>query len=147
MSSSSCFLTNPYNPDGSRWEDLAKITARVDPVDLAYLRRLLPFRHGVLDKILSTIFQHYINELRTLEQSNGVPFEPAFFPEHPTELVISNLLSRLRFSGLEGGTVGVGAGGAGEGPCAQHEPGGDSSVHLPVQSPTAVRSVQESGSD
>lgn len=86
-------LKNPYP---QHCDDLQKVSARVCPHDLAYLKRLLPLKVGVYDKILAILFQKFINELRLakLDPADVDPF--SILPGNPTEQLILTILSEFQ---------------------------------------------------
>src|SRR5204862_1715119 len=79
-------LTNPY-PD----ENKHFVTARVGAEDYFYLKRLLPMTVGMTDKILSTLYKKFVDELRKLE-----PLEQAWYVESPTHAVVDRLLNEFQ---------------------------------------------------
>lgn len=84
--------TNPYSANVSS-HDLTTIQCRISPADLAYLRALCP-RQGILDVLLSNLFLAFLNELRSHNLSTD---DRAWHPEHATNRLIADIISRVAF--------------------------------------------------
>ena len=82
-------LTNPY-PD----ENKHFVTARVGAEDYFYLKRLLPMTVGMTDKIISTLYKKFVDELRKLDSEQ--PLEQGWYIGSPTRVVIEQLLTEFQ---------------------------------------------------
>lgn len=81
-------LKSPYKHLG---ETRACFPTRVDPVDLAYVRKKFPYGlTGVVDTISATLFYKFVNELRKYE-----PFEPACFVNDPGYDILKRVLDSV----------------------------------------------------
>jgi hypothetical protein len=116
-------LSNPY-PD----ENKHFVTARVGSEDYFFLKRLFPMTTGLTDKIISTLYKKFVDELRKLciEQ----PLEQAWYVESPTHVVVGQLIAEFqrcptgRSSGQES---------------ARDVAGGTDGIHQTVQRPKVER--------
>ena len=80
-------LKSPYKHLG---ETRVCFPTRVDPNDLAYVRKKFPYGlTGVIDTISATLFYKFVNELRKHE-----PFEPSCFVNDPGFTILKSVLDR-----------------------------------------------------
>lgn len=141
-------LSNPYSsiPHPER----IKIQARVSPEDLQLLQRLIPYRDGLQDHVLSTLFHAFITELRHLDSGGLEPLPSGWHPASPTYILVEELLGRCNFrreeQDLSGTLPGPPSGLSGRpgGPSPSDVPGGSGSVCPEVQRPPRERANPKS---
>lgn len=67
------------------------LPVRVDPQDIAYLRKKFPYGlTGLTDTVLATLFYKFVNELRKHE-----PFEPSCFVNDPGYDILKSTLDSI----------------------------------------------------
>lgn len=89
-------FSNPYPkpPPGSTRHE---VTGFVSHEDYFFLKQRLPMVVGLTDKIISTLYQKFINELRSIDAAT--PIEPGWFVGSDTHILISSVLNATSFSG------------------------------------------------
>lgn len=87
--------SNPYSflPDTPGH----KVSGRVAPDDFQYIRRLFPFRNGIQDSIVSTLYKALCDELRRHNLDPTDLDTPAWASDHPTVLLLNRILGSVNF--------------------------------------------------
>lgn len=93
-------FSNPYPkpPPGSTRHE---VTGFVSHDDYFFLKHRLPMVVGLTDKIISTLYKRFIDELRSIESTT--PIEPGWFVESDTHKLISSVLNGIIFTGRTAG--------------------------------------------
>lgn len=103
-------IKNPYSslPDSEKKNSSVRLSVR----DIAYLNQTYPMLVGKLDKVLSSLFSNFINELRTRKP------EPAFYSDHESyRLLVELLRAPTRVDNRR------------ESPCPPNDSGGTPGLH------------------
>lgn len=111
------------------------VTSRVGSDDFVFLKKLFPMTTGLTDKIISTLFKKFIDELRIAAANEQL--EPAWYVESPTYRSINEFLERFQRC-----TFGLAAGS--ESP--RDDAGAVDSIHQTVLSPEVVSTNTKSKS-
>lgn len=95
-------VKNPY----AKQPHLHTISTVVSLDDYSYLRALFPSRSGILNRVLGNLFYALACELRARGLDPRNESDPAWSVDHPTLVLLSELLSRTNFGPRPGGTAG-----------------------------------------
>lgn len=97
-------ITSPY-PES--WTEKQKIQGYVNPSDFWFLKKHYPMQTGLIDKIVATLFFHFINELKRIDAIE--PLDISICTDDPGYTVLASILAGVSFSasaGLERCTAG-----------------------------------------
>lgn len=91
-------ISNPYKREGTTAAHLKKVSADVDPIDYAFFKRKFPNGcTGITDKLISTLYKKFIDELRRLDSDPSVPFDICFYSDSPGYTLLDSVLEGVQF--------------------------------------------------
>lgn len=85
-------LKNPYQEK----ERSHFITSRVSSEDYNFVKNIFPMTVGLTDKLVSTLYKKFVDELRTLNSNTPGGLERAWFVECSTHAVVDLLLAEFQ---------------------------------------------------
>lgn len=87
---------NPYHVQLRPGEQKKQILCRIHPADYYYLKRLFPMKVGIMDKLLSTLYKKFIDELKLAGLDPNNPDHIAWEANSPTYATVESILSEFR---------------------------------------------------
>jgi hypothetical protein len=89
-------FSNPY-PKPAPGATAHEVVGKVSHADYYFLKQRLPMVVGLTDKIISTLYKSFIDELRSIESTT--PIEPGWYVDSDTHKLIASVLYGISFTG------------------------------------------------
>lgn len=89
-------ISNPYRSQLKPGEQAKTILCRIHPTDYYYLKRLFPFPIGIMDKVLSTLYKKFIDELKLAGLDPNNPDHTAWADNTESVELVESILSEFR---------------------------------------------------